>query len=155
MDNKKSNPQIPILEHPVLPVAETLPRTQNSNVWRRFLVGFKHASRGLWYALRTQINARVHAVVALLALLAGLLLHISAVEFALIIIVIGGVFVAEMFNTAIELCVDLASPGYHPLAKFAKDVAAGAVLFCALVAVAVGLLIFLPHLWPLIRPFLP
>jgi diacylglycerol kinase len=80
----------------------------------------------------------------------GFLLHISALEFAILFVVIGAVFVAEMFNTVMEICVDLASPGYHPLAGIAKDVAAGAVLFNAIIAVIVGLCIFLPHIWPLI-----
>jgi diacylglycerol kinase len=149
--DKISDSQTPTLEHPILPIEEVPQRIQTDGAWRRFLIGFIHAFHGLWYALRTQTNARVHASIALLVLLVGLFLHISALEFALISIVIGGVFVAEMFNTAIELCVDLASPGYHPLAKFAKDVGAGAVLVCALVAMVVGLLVFLPHLWPLIK----
>jgi diacylglycerol kinase len=92
---------------------------------------------------------RVHLLIALLAIVAGILLHISAVGFALIFVAILLVFTAEMFNTVFELCVDLASPEYHPLAKIAKDVAAGAVLLSAMLAVVIGLFVFVPHLWAL------
>jgi diacylglycerol kinase len=116
----------------------------------RFLLGFTYAFRGLWYALRTQRNARVHLACALAVTLAGVLVRLSASEFAMIYIAIAGVFIAEMFNTVIELCVDLASPEYHPLAGRAKDVAAGAVLLSALLAVVIGALVFGPHVWTLL-----
>ncbi len=116
------------------------------------MAGFGYAFSGLWYALRTQRNVRVHLVAALLAILLGIWLHISALEFALLFVAITGVFSAEMFNTVLELCVDLASPTYHPLAKIAKDVAAGAVLLNALLAIIIGSFVFIPHLlalhWP-------
>lgn len=114
-----------------------------------FIVSFRYAFSGLWYVLRTQRNARIHAAAAALAVGVGAFLHISAVEFAVTFLAISGVFVAEMFNTAIEACVDLASPGWHPLAKTAKDVAAGAVLTSAMLAVLIGLCVFGPHLWDL------
>ncbi len=115
------------------------------------MAGFGYAFSGLWYALRTQRNARVHALIATLAIGMGILLRISAVEFAMIFVAITGVFLAEMFNTVFELCVDLASPEYHPLAKIAKDVSAGAVLLSALLSVVIGLFIFGPHLWNFLR----
>ena len=120
--------------------------------WTKFIAGFGHAFRGLWYSLRTQRNARVHVTIAILAILLGIVLHISAVEFALIFVAITGVFIAEMFNTVFELCIDLASPDYHPLAKAAKDVAAGAVLLSAMFSVVIGLFVFGPHLWDLLHP---
>jgi diacylglycerol kinase len=119
--------------------------------WAEFIAGFGYAFRGLWYVLRTQRNMRVHLVIAALAILTGIILHISVIEFALIFVTIAIVLTAEMFNTVIELCVDLASPEYHPLAKIAKDVAAGAVLLSAIFAIVVGLFVFVPHLWALIR----
>ncbi len=117
----------------------------------RFMAGFGYASQGLWYSLRTQINMKVHVSFGILAIILGIVLRISAVEFAIIFVVIACVLVAEMMNTVTELCVDLASPDYHPLAKIAKDVAAGAVLLSAIFAVIVGLFIFGPHLWVLIH----
>ena len=118
--------------------------------WTKFIAGFGYAFSGLWYALRTQRNARVHAAIALLAIILGVVLHISSIEFALVFVAITGVFIAEMFNTVLEICVDLASPEYHPLAKIAKDVAAGAVLVNAMLAIIIGLFVFGPHLWALI-----
>lgn len=128
----------------------TLPPEPQKNSLAHFIAGFGFAFSGLWYALRTQRNARVHAVIATLAILMGIFLRISAIEFALIFVAITGVFIAEMFNTVFELCVDLASPAYHPLAKIAKDVAAGAVLLSAVLSIVIGLFVFGPHLWVLI-----
>jgi diacylglycerol kinase len=127
------------------------PRNLQKNGWAKFIASFGYAFHGLWYALRTQVNMRVHISMAILAILVGILLRISSVEFASIFVVITVVFVAEMFNTVFELCIDLLSPEYHPLAKTAKDVAAGAVLLSAIFSVITGLLIFGPRLWALIR----
>ncbi len=123
---------------------------QERSEWAKFIASFGYAFRGLWYALRTQRNVRVHVAAAILAITLGMVLHISSVEFAIILMVITGVFVTEMFNTVLELCVDLASPQYHPLAKIAKDVAAGAVLANAILAVIIALFIFGPHLLALL-----
>jgi len=120
--------------------------------WAKFIASFGYAFRGLWYVLRTQRNARIHVSIAILAILLGIVLHISAVEFAMVFVAITGVFIAEMFNTVFELCIDLASPDYHPLAKIAKDVAAGAVLLSAMLSIIIGLFIFVPHIWELFHP---
>jgi diacylglycerol kinase len=117
----------------------------------KFIAGFRYAFSGLWYAFRTQINMKVHLSLAVLAIVLGIFLHITSVEFAVIFLAIAGVMVAEMFNTVIERCVDLASPTYHPLAKTAKDVAAGAVLLSSFTAIIVALFIFGPHLWALVQ----
>jgi undecaprenol kinase/diacylglycerol kinase (ATP) len=90
---------------------------------------------------------RFHAVVAVLVIGAAIFFHVSAIEFAILFIAISSVIIAEMFNTVIELCVDLASPDYHPLAKIAKDVAAGAVLLSAILSVIIGVFVLGPHLW--------
>jgi diacylglycerol kinase len=124
-----------------------VPARSPKSAWAKFIAGFAYAFVGLWYALRTQHNMWVHIAVAVLAIALGIILRISAVEFAMIFVAVTGVFIAEMFNTVIELCVDLASPEYHPLAKIAKDVAAGAVLLSAMLAVVIGLFVFVPHLW--------
>ena len=130
-----------------------MPPPQRSE-WAKFIAGFGYAFSGLWYALRTQRNARVHALLAALAILLGILLRISTVEFALVFIAITSVFVAEMFNTVFELCVDLASPEYNRLAKIAKDVAAGAVLLNAMLAIVIALFVYIPHLWTLFGKYL-
>lgn len=116
---------------------------------KKFVAGFGYAFEGLWYAIRTQRNMRVHIAIACIIVIAAILLRISAVEFAMLFVAITGVFIAEMFNTVIEICVDLASPEYHPLAKVAKDVAAGAVLLNALLSIVIGLFVLGPHVWTL------
>jgi len=97
--------------------------------------------------LRTQRNARIHLSVALLVIALGLWLGLNRTEWAIIILTIGLVLAAESFNTVAEAAVDLATAEYHPLAKIAKDVAAGAVLLTAITAIVVGLLILGPPLW--------
>src|SRR5579884_4160966 len=136
-----------------LPTGPEEESVQSKSEWAKFIAGFGYAFSGLWYTLRTQRNMRVHLSIGLLALLVGLLLRISPVEFAIILLAIICVFTAEMFNTVLEICVDLASPEYNPLAKIAKDVAAGAVLVNAILAVIIGLFVFGPHLWALIVSF--
>lgn len=128
------------------PAIPTPPSPQRAT----FLWSFVYAWNGLVHALRTQRNARVHAAIGSAAILLGILLHISPVEFAMVFVAITGVFIAEMFNTVAEACVDLATQEYHPLARIAKDVAAGAVLANAILSVIIGCFIFLPHLWPLV-----
>jgi diacylglycerol kinase len=127
---------------------EQLPQSELA----KFIAGFRYAFNGLWYAIRTQRNVRVHVSIAILAIVLGILLHISALEFAMVFVAITSVFIAEMFNTVFELCIDIATPEYHPLAKIAKDVAAGAVLLSAMLAVVIGLFVFVPHLWHLFHP---
>lgn len=113
----------------------------------KFIAGFGYAFHGLWYALRTQRNVRVHLAAAIVVTIAGVLLRVSALGFAMLYVAIAGVFIAEMFNTVVEICVDLAQPEQHPLAKIAKDVAAGAVLLSAMLAVVIGLFVLGPPLW--------
>ena len=115
---------------------------RNGNVW----VGFKHAGEGLFYAIRTQRNFRIHLVVTVMVVALGAWLRLPGVSWAILVSMIGLVLVTEMMNTAAEALVDLASPDYHPLAKLVKDVAAGAVLVIALTSVVVGLIILGPPL---------
>ncbi len=130
---------------PTFPGAPGAPRQPQSE-WQKFIAGFGYAFNGLGYALRTQRNVRVHIAIGALAVFMGIVFHISAIEFAMIFVAITGVFVAEMFNTVIELCIDLSTPEYNPLAKIAKDVAAGAVLLNAILAIIIGIFVFGPHL---------
>ena len=85
---------------------------------------------------------RIHFIVATTIILLGLILDISRLEWIIILLTISIVFVAEMVNTAIELSMDVKSDTYHPLARIAKDVAAGGVLISSLISVVVGYLIF-------------
>jgi diacylglycerol kinase len=108
---------------------------------------FGHAFRGWRHVLKTQQNAWIHSLAAIVVFALGLWLGLSARDWAVIVLTIAMVFTAEFINTAIEAVVDLASPAHHPLAKVGKDVGAGAVLISALAAVLVGLLILGPPLW--------
>ncbi len=107
---------------------------------------FTHAFRGVGIVFRTQHNAWVHLFVALVVILLGFWLKISHVEWMILILAIGSVLVAEAFNTAIEIDIDLTSPDHHPYARDTKDVSAGAVLISAVIAIIVGLIIFLPKI---------
>jgi undecaprenol kinase len=107
---------------------------------------FRHAFWGLAHALRTQRNARIHVLVATAVIILGLALGIEPIKWAMVVLTIGFVFVAELFNTVVEAAIDLVTEEYHPLAKTAKDVAAGAVLIAAATAVIVGVLLLGPPL---------
>lgn len=110
------------------------------------LASFRFASAGLWDVVRTQRNFRIHLGVTAVVIVMGLWLGVSRQEWASLLLSIGRVLVAEIFNTGAEVLVDLTSPTYHPLAKRVKDLAAGAVLLSAGVAVVVGLLLLGPPL---------
>jgi len=101
----------------------------------------------MWHVLRTQPNTWIHAAATLGAVVLGLWLGLSRTEWAVLALTIGMVWTAELFNTALEALIDLASPEIHPLAKIGKDVGAAAVLIAAIVSVAVGLVLFGPPLW--------
>jgi diacylglycerol kinase (ATP) len=125
------------------------PAPEQSHAPRRaatLLLSFGYAFAGIRYLLWTQRNAKIHSVISLLAVALGFLLRIELGEWLALVLTIMLVLAAEGLNTAIEAVVDLASPAYHPLAKIAKDVAAGTVLLTAIGAVIVGLMVFLPRL---------
>jgi diacylglycerol kinase len=110
------------------------------------LGSFRHAFSGWWYVLRTQHNAWIHAVAAISILTIALWVGLGRIEWAILILTIAVVWVAEFVNTAVETLVDLLSPDIHPLAKAAKDIAAASVLIAAMAAVLVGLLVLGPAL---------
>lgn len=110
------------------------------------LAKFRAAVAGIVYCLRTQINMAIHLLAALAVIGAGCYFRIAAWEWVALTITITMVLAAEALNTAVEVTVNLYTKEYHPLARIAKDAAAGAVLITALGAVAVGYLIFGPRL---------
>ena len=103
------------------------------------------AVNGVALMLRSQHNAWIHAAATLAVCLAGVLLRLSTSEWCWIVLAIVAVWTAEALNTAFELLTDVASPGSHPLAGRAKDVAAGAVLISALGSMTIGAIIFGPR----------
>lgn len=110
---------------------------------RKFIKSFGYAAEGLLTAMGEQ-NIRFHYTSAAVVCVIGCFTGLSLVEWMILILVMALVIGAELFNTAIERVVDLASPEIHPLAKQAKDIAAGAVLVFAAASVIIGMLIFLP-----------
>ena len=118
---------------------------------RKFIRGFGYAFNGIWNAAATQLNFRVHLVAAVIAVYGGWALHISPDEWLWIILCIGLVLTAELFNTAIEFLTDLVSPEYNKKAGLVKDMSAGAVLIIAICALIIGLIIFVPKLLTLIN----
>jgi diacylglycerol kinase (ATP) len=118
------------------------------------IASFRYAFAGLGYLLWTQRNAKIHTVIGLAAIAFGLILGLDHYEWLALVLTITIVLAAEGVNTALEAVVDLASPDYHPLAKIAKDVGAGTVLLTAIASVIIGLLLFLPHLLPILLSWL-
>ena len=110
---------------------------------RKYLRSFGYAFEGIITASKEQ-NLKSHIVSAIIVILASYLTGLSRMEWYIVLLLIALMFALEMMNTAIERVVDLASPEIHPLAKQAKDIAAGAVLVFALFSAIIGLLIFLP-----------
>lgn len=104
------------------------------------------AARGIVHGLRTQRNLRIHLAVAVLVLLFALSFELTRAELAVLLLAVGLVISMELLNTAVESVVDLATREYHPLAATAKNVAAGAVLVAAVVAAAVGYVLFFDRL---------
>lgn len=117
---------------------------------RPLLAAFGFALQGIWYLLRTQRNAQIHLLAGACAVALGAALRIERWEWLALVLTITLVLAAEGVNTAVEAAVDLTTTARHPLAKVAKDVAAGTVLICAIASVVVGCIVFLPHLIPLI-----
>jgi diacylglycerol kinase len=108
---------------------------------------FHYAFDGWWFVLRTQHNAWIHALVSLAVFGVALWLRLALRDWAVLILAITVVWMAEFMNTALEAIVDMTMPELHPLAKVAKDVAAAAVLLAAVGAAVIGLLVLGPPLW--------
>lgn len=110
------------------------------------MASFRHAFAGVALLVRSQANARIHLAATVVVVAMGLWLQLPERDWALLTLAMGGVWAAEALNTAIETVVNLVSPEWHPLARDAKDLAAGGVLLATLVAVVIGVLVFAPPL---------
>lgn len=122
---------------------------KEQKAWRevKYSQKFINAFRGIYIFSKTTKHLFIHITIALIAIFLGFYFRISNFEWIALIFSIGFVIVSEAFNTAIEIDIDLTSPEYHPYARDTKDVAAGAVLLSVLVAILVGLIIFLPKIF--------
>ncbi len=109
---------------------------------KKLLDSFNYAIEGIIYSVRTQRNMKIHMIAALLVLVMCFIYDLSKMEILTVIITISIVIITELFNTAVEFAIDATVNYYHPLAKIAKNVAAGGVLVAAINAVVVGYIIF-------------
>lgn len=117
----------------------------------QFLHAFAFAIEGI-RSMCTERNFRIQLLFAAAAIILGLTLSISPAEWLAVALCIGMVLAAESFNSALEDTIDLACPHLDPVAKHAKDVAAGAVLICSITALIIGIAIFAPKLWVVLLP---
>ena len=108
---------------------------------------FGFAFEGIFAVVKKERNMRIHCCMMVLVILAGLFFEISAVEWCICFVLFGLIMSLEMVNTAVESVVDLVTKERRPLAKLAKDAAAGAVLIASIMAAVAGLIIFLPKGW--------
>lgn len=113
---------------------------------RKRSIGFSHAWNGLKEVAKTERNFRIHLIATITVIIAGIILHLTLIEWAILTLTIGLVLVAEAINAAVEKLIDYVKPETNPLAKTIKDVAAGAVLLATLISLVVGLFIFLPKI---------
>jgi diacylglycerol kinase (ATP) len=103
---------------------------------------FNYAFQGVIHATRTQRNMRIHLLIAIAVLIAAVSVGVERIELIALILVIAFVLISEMVNSALEAAIDVSTTSFDPMAKLAKDMAAGAVLISTVTAVAVGFLIF-------------
>ncbi len=116
---------------------------------------FLYAWQGIYYALRTQRNFRIHALVTSVVITLGVVLALPRIDIAVLSLTCGAVMALELINTALEAVVDLTvEQNFHELAKIAKDCAAGAVFIAAITAVCVGACLLFPPLWQVLYPYL-
>ncbi|MCB0063510.1 MAG: diacylglycerol kinase family protein, partial [Caldilineaceae bacterium] len=125
---------------------------------RSFLVGrwfsFSAAVAGAWYTLRTQPNAWIELTAVLVVTVVGAWFGLARWEWVALVLIFSLILALEAVNTAVEAVVDLVSPDYHPLAKIAKDAAAGALVLAVLGSIVVAGIVFGPRLWLLIANWL-
>ena len=112
---------------------------------------FGYAFEGIFAGFRGERNMKIHCFAAVCVIVAGVLFHISVTEWCICLVLFGLILSLELVNTAIEAVVDLVTEDKKPLAKLAKDTAAGAVLIAAVMAAMAGLLIFVPKLVSLLK----
>lgn len=114
---------------------------------KKQLRSFGYAWKGIRCCVGKEQNLSFHLIATVVVLITGGWFGITRTEWAIVLLCIGMVIAAELFNTAIEKLVDLVSPERHPLAGQVKDIAAGAVLVCAVAAAVAGMVVFLPYVF--------
>ena len=113
---------------------------------KRLLKSFVYAFRGLHKTFREEQNLKIQSIVAFFVLVLGIYLHISRLEWCFLVFSIGLVILAELINSAVERVTDVLKPRIHDYVKEIKDIMAATVLFSSILAVIIGLIIFVPYL---------
>lgn len=117
---------------------------KNDNKKNPLYQSFGYAFEGIFTGIKKERNMKIHCAAAVLVVIAGLVLSLSVTEWCICLILFGLVMALELVNTAVEAVVDLVTKEKQPLAKIAKDTAAGAVLVAAIMAAVIGCIIFIP-----------
>lgn len=112
---------------------------------RTIYASFNDAMQGVVHVVRTERNMRIHLIIGLLVVILATILGVSRLELMVLLLSIGGMFVAELINTAIEEVVNLITTDYHPVAAVAKNISAGAVLVASMTSVSIGYLVFIDY----------
>ena len=118
--------------------------------FKKRLLSFKYALRGIYLLFSEQANAKIHLSVSIVVIITAMILRLNSIEFCLILFCIVMVIAAEAFNSALEYLADRVEPNKDPLIEKSKDLAAAAVLICSIGAAVVGLIIFLPKIQELV-----
>ena len=119
--------------------------------YKKLFKSFHYAARGVVFLLKSEQNARVHAVATILVGILAYIFQVSRLEAAILFMSVILVFAIEIINTAIEKVFDVCYPGKHVVIRGVKDAMAGAVLISAVIAIVVALLVFLPHIRALVK----
>lgn len=119
--------------------------------FKKQLKSFKYAWKGIMTCAGHEQNITFHLIAALVVIVAGFFFNITRAEWLAVVICIGMVITAELFNSAIERLVDMVSPQWQRIAGEVKDIAAGAVLVTAIASAIVGLIVFIPYLIALFK----
>ena len=120
-------------------------KDRNKNFRGSLARSFLFALEGLTFVIRNERNIKIHLTLAIIMTGLSYWLQITKIEWIILFLLIGGMIVIEIINTAIENVVDLVTNDYHPLAKISKDVAAAAALVYAVIAVLVGIILYAPY----------
>ncbi len=115
-------------------------------ILEKYFKSFTYAIAGIGYAFRSQVNMRFHIIAALVVIISAIILHLSPLEWCIVLLCIGSVIAAELINTSIEINVDLLSPERNVKAGNIKDLAAAAVLVICAVSAIIGLIVFIPKI---------
>ena len=121
-------------------------KDQKNSEWKRFYKSFQYAWDGIVLTFKSERNFQIHVAISIFMFIIGLVLRFSITEWMIVLFLIGGMLALELINTAIEHVVDMITSEKHPLAKAAKDAAAGAVLVYAILSVIIGIIIISKHL---------